>query len=110
MTCYGSAAAAVRRRTGLGASISGIAKTSLREQPIADRRGAHVMDSVDDGVPMLGQHDIVAIVAVIADREHLPAGNHVRSLCQPSKMASNRIDPVIVNDLECLPTVPMEGT
>ena len=44
------------------------------------------MDRMADGVPVLRQHHVVAI-AVITDREHFPAGDHVRSFCQPGEIA-----------------------
>ena len=74
-------------RAFLGRDKDGCCSPLSSEQPIASRHGACLMDRMADGVTMLRQYHVVAVAAVIADREHLPAGNHVRPFRQAGEIA-----------------------
>ena len=67
------------------------------------------MDGVGGGVAELGQHHVVAIAAVIADRELFAAGREVGAFGKAGEVADDRIAAIVADDLETRALVRMQA-
>ena len=66
-----------------------------RKPEIGIRRGGRVVERMDGRVSERGQHNVIAVPAVIVDRKLLTVGGELRALRQPGEPAVYRIAPEV---------------